>query len=139
MNKKELTRLVELAIDRNMVVYDADAKVGEPTTRLVNLLKVTAKRNAEQKLTSMIVPKSFVNIEKENSLYKLLYPVCPSKMLPVTTIYGIKIYYSDFDIKKIVDKLNGVIQGEDKYAVVMFNDNKPIAELTEKDVLLGSY
>lgn len=54
----DLILMLRIGIDKNILVFDADAKPGELTSRLLSLLRVIGGRNQPKKITDIIISDS---------------------------------------------------------------------------------
>lgn len=112
-----LKKLVKKGIDRNIVVYDTDAKEGVLTKRLISLMRVIAYRNGRKILVKVIVPWG-TRVEDDFAKY-------------VSKTRGVKFEMS----QEYTDFLTGALNG-----ILPKNKVKCLIGICEDDsVLLGAY
>ena len=139
-----IKKLMNIGAERNILVYDADAYTGVPTTKLIVMMKLVAKLNHPTKnancINSIIVDEEFESrfICDPNSLIYIRDKISEE----TNTLHGLKVYLYDYEeftnlTKNYLNKeLGGVLQFSDEKLIIMFNDSE---EPTLDNVLLGSY
>lgn len=153
LSKDDILRLIDIAVERNILCYDIDAPCEVPTTKLISTLKCVARLRGDDKsrclLDSILVDSSFMEmfITNPNTLESRFVSPVYQKDGEDHVLYGLKVIESlllepddvDSVIKYFTKELGGSLQFQDSHIVIMFNSKKPISELSVQDVLLGSY
>lgn len=153
-----IKRLMDIGCDRNIICYDSNSNPEIPTTRLISLLKATARLKSSDKskclLDTILVDTSFVTsfIINPNSLEGMyinhVYQRIGLGDADGFLLHGLRVVESlllepdeEGSLLKnyYIKLLGGSLQSLDSHLVILFNSQKPIDELSTEDVLLGSY
>ena len=117
-----INQMIERAVDRNIVVFDGDAKAERSTARLFALMSVVGRRNSENKKAKLVN----ILISSED-VSKISEDLASNEDLFFR--YGVQ--FVDFPLTKTYLSLDGSFQPDKSSILLATYDNG--------DVLLGMF
>lgn len=151
MNTKDK---IKKALDRNILVYDADSRTGVLTLRLLKLIRAVMRQNDmyfDEESESIIDSKSIENGQS----YRVLASKCNLHTILVNGTIEldndvideltldfnnkrVRVEFTDFDLNEYFKSLGGSLARDDTETIMAIADISRLGQPFQEEYLLGS-